>query len=282
MRTSANANAAPARATEAGLFPAIDLDEVNARAGLQTRFDAKYLVTPQTYAAFAARLAEQDDWSCLEIGGRREFRYVSTYFDTPDLRTFQHHRQGRRRRYKIRTRMYSDTGDCAFEVKLEGARNTTAKERLAYQPAHAGHLTWEALVFLEDVLRATYRVAPPTGLVPAATTSYLRHTLVQRSGAARVTLDTGLVCGASGRRVEALPMWAVETKSAAQGGAADRILWSLGARPLRMSKYCMAIAVLHQLAANPWNRALRRWFGEAARRAGPGAGHSPAVLATPA
>ncbi|RNL85697.1 VTC domain-containing protein [Halostreptopolyspora alba] len=253
-----------APATGIGMFPAMDLAEVNARAGLQTRVDAKYLITPRTHAAFVARMAEEDDWSCLEIGGRREFRYVSTYFDTPDLLTFHQHRQDRRRRFKVRTREYADTGECAFEVKLEGARNSTAKERLPHQRAHAGQLTGRAWEFLEDVLRAAYRMPPPSRLAPAATTTYLRHTLVQRSGAARVTLDTGLVCGVDGRWVEALPMWAVETKSAAEGGTADRVLWSLGARPLRVSKYCMATAVLHGIPANPWNRALRLWFGTAA------------------
>ncbi len=263
---TAHACTATPSTAHTGPFPAMGLAEVNERASLQTRVDAKYLVGPETYAEFMARLSRDDDWSSLEIDGLREFRYRSTYFDTPDLLTFHQHRQGRRRRFKVRTREYVDTGECSFEVKLEGARDVTAKSRLPYPRAQAGQLNRQALVFLEDALRGAYRIDPPSGLSPVATTSYLRHTLVQRSGTARVTVDTGLVCGgAQGSNVETLPMWAVETKATTEGGTADRILWSLGARPLRMSKYCMAIAVLHPgISANPWNPALRRWFGPAA------------------
>ncbi|MDA8371224.1 MAG: polyphosphate polymerase domain-containing protein [Nocardiopsaceae bacterium] len=248
------------------LFPGMGLEEVNARAGLQTRIDAKYLLTPDVCAAFLAGLAELGEWSCLEIDGQRRFRYASTYFDTPDLLTYRQHRQGRRRRFKIRTRHYVDTGYCAFEVKLKGAREATDKQRIDHPRAYADRLTGQARRFLEDVLRSTYRMSAPDSLAPAATTSYVRHTLVQRTGAARVTFDTGLVCTApSGQRVEALPLWAVETKSDGSGGAAERLLWSLGARPLRISKYCLATAVLNPgLAANPWNRALHRWFGDRA------------------
>ncbi len=253
-------NAAPTLGVD--LFPGADLEEVNARAGLQTRIDSKYLITPAAYATLVARLAEDDDWSVLEINGRRQFQYISTYFDTPDLLTYRQHRQGRRRRFKIRTRQYADTGDCAFEIKLEGAREATSKQRMPYDREHAVRLTGEARLFLEDVLRGAHRMSPPDRLAPTATTNYLRYTLAQRSGAARLTFDTGLVCSSPRGRIEALPLWAVESKSTGDGSGADRLLWSLGVRPLRISKYCLAIGALTpELAANPWSRAMRRWFG---------------------
>ena len=56
----------------------------------------------------------------LQIDRRRSFDYESVYFDTPDLSTYRAHVQRRRLRFKARTRTYTDSGLCMFEVKLTG------------------------------------------------------------------------------------------------------------------------------------------------------------------
>ena len=66
----------------------------------------------------------------LDIDGRRVFGYESTYFDTPDCEQYRAHRQGRRRRYKVRSRSYVDTGLSMFEVKTKGLRGATVKHRM--------------------------------------------------------------------------------------------------------------------------------------------------------
>jgi hypothetical protein len=249
-------------------FPAVSLAEVLDRAELQTRVDRKYLLPADVFAAFRAGLAGSGQWAALEIDGRREFRYDSTYFDTPDLLTYRQHRQDRRRRFKIRTRSYLDSATSLFEVKLSGTRRGTVKERTPHPFERRGELTAPARAFLTAVLEDAYGEPPPAGLRPAATTRYLRRTLVARTGACRVTCDTGLVCTTAGARVAAVPEWVlVEVKSPGGDTPADRLLRALGARPERLSKYCLAAAVLTPgLACNPWNRPLRRWFGAAAPR----------------
>jgi hypothetical protein len=102
----------------AGL-PAVSLAEVVERSALQARIEHKYLVPLERFAELAARLS--DTHAVLEIDQLRGFAYESVYFDTPDLLTYRQHLQGRRRRYKVRTRAYLDSGDCRFEVKLKGA-----------------------------------------------------------------------------------------------------------------------------------------------------------------
>ena len=101
-------------------------------AALTTRFELKYLVPleacPGPLDRLPARLA------ALDIGGRRIFDYESVYFDTADLALYRH-AQGRRKRYKARTRSYCDTGDTMFEVKLKGRRGQTVKERLGHDYA---------------------------------------------------------------------------------------------------------------------------------------------------
>ena len=45
-------------------------------------------------------------------------------------------------------------------------------------------------------------------------------------------------------------------------GAVDAVLARMGVRPVRMSKYCIGVALLHpDMAANKWNRLLVRHFG---------------------
>ncbi|MFC3521287.1 VTC domain-containing protein [Streptomonospora nanhaiensis] len=290
-----------AETAAAAAFPGMELAEVRARAELQTRRDRKYLVRRDVFLAFLDRLADQGDWSILQIGGMRRFRYSSTYFDTPDLLTFRQHRQGRRRRFKVRTRSYLDTGACTFEVKLEGARDATVKQRREHPFALRDELTDDARAFLAEVLRAGYGVDPPGELIRTAVTAYWRRTLVQRSGTARITCDTGLVCRSEAAAVVADPGWVVvECKSAGPPTAADAVLADLGERPRRISKYCLAAAVLHPgLRANPWRRSLRDWFGtedaespplpparrrpETSRpRAAPGANKAPGVPVAPA
>jgi hypothetical protein len=66
----------------------------------------------------------------------------------------------------------------------------------------------------------------------------------------------------------------VETKSAGRPTSADRVLWSVGHRPVAFSKYSVGLAVLDpSLPANKWNVALRRhlaWTPDRpARRDGP-------------
>jgi Domain of unknown function (DUF4956)/VTC domain len=113
----------------AGLPPA-SLAEVIERSALQARIEHKYLVPLERLAELAARLP--DTYAVLEIDQLRGFAYESVHFDTPDLLTYRQHLQGRRRRYKVRTRAYLDSGDCMFEVKLKGRRAQTIKARLSY------------------------------------------------------------------------------------------------------------------------------------------------------
>jgi hypothetical protein len=243
-------------------LPAIALPDLTQRAALQTRVDRKYLVTTATLAAMMDEIAGST--AALDIDGRRVFGYSSVYFDTDDLLCFREHRQGRRRRFKVRTRSYLDSGDCLLEVKAVGLRGRTVKSRTDHPPAAAGTLTTEGLTFVADAL--DHHPAVPA-LRPSVVTDYHRITLLDRESGSRVTIDLGLRFTGSGDTagsVVAAPQdtVVVETKSAARPGRADRALQRLGARPQSVSKYCVGVALLHpELPANRWHRVLRRHFG---------------------
>ena len=90
----------------------VTLDELNAAAALQTRRDRKYVLTPDELGRL---LADLPPARVLEIDGSRSFAYDSTYFDTPELDAYRLAATRRRRRFKVRTRTYVDTGSCFVE-----------------------------------------------------------------------------------------------------------------------------------------------------------------------
>jgi VTC domain-containing protein len=240
-------------------LPGVGLDEVLSEAALQTRIDRKYLLTPEQFDELGRRIG--GSFSVLDIDGRRVFGYESVYFDTAALDLFRAHRQGRRRRYKARVRTYLDSGACMFEVKLKGRRGETVKHRRPYAVEDRHRLSEEAAEFLSRLLRQEYGESLPD-LEPSVTTCYSRLTLVDLEGGARLTCDVDLVCSRGRENARGSDMILVESKSSGAGSTADAALRQMGVRTISISKYCIAVALLHRhLAANKWNRTLRTHFG---------------------
>lgn len=227
--------------------------EAESRALLQSRFDRKYLVPLGVFDALIRRVAGH--YAVVSDGGARWSPYSSDYFDTPDLSLYRSHLQGRRRRYKVRTRTYSD-GTGVLEVKVKGGRGLTVKERVSYDVP--GVLTPWGHGFVNHIVRSAYGVYAPPVLVRSARTTYQRATLVQRSGSGRFTCDRNLwFCGVPSRSDLVL----VESKSAGPNTAVDHELRRLGIRPVRVSKYCIAVAAhYHGIRCNPWHSVLRELF----------------------
>lgn len=249
----------------------ITLSELQARAELMARIDRSYLVPVGIFADFAARLTDPrrpgGPFQALCINGRRWFGYHSVHYDTPGLQTFHDHRQGCRHRYRIRERLYEDSGERQFEIKLKGRRGETLKRRQPLLPGEAT-LGRGPRGFLASVLHGTYGIAAPGELVPSLVTDYRRATFV--TDGQRVTCDADLVCrdAGTGRSVRADGgLVLVETKSAVTGHLteADRLLHSYGLRAAEFTKYCGAMAALRPgLTSHQWRRAVREAFPRAA------------------
>ena len=171
------------------------LAELNAAAGLLIRVDRKYLVPLATAQGLVDTLAGAA--RVLQIEGRRGFSYASTYFDTPDLDSYLLAAHKHRRRFKIRTRSYLDSGSCFLEVKTRGPRGATVKRRVQCPPLDAGRLTPSGRDFIAS--RLADDVAPPEraqrlaqALEPVLITRYERTTFHLPEESARLTLDTRL------------------------------------------------------------------------------------------
>lgn len=239
----------------------VSLEELNATAALQTRVDRKYAVTPAEAHDLLTALAPTA--RVLEIDGARSHTYSSTYFDTPDLLAFRLTARRRRRRFKVRTRTYVDSGACFLEVKCRGSRGVTVKHR---QPHDDAASLGAGVGFVADRLVATHSGGATPGaraasLTPVLATRFRRTTVLLPD--ARLTADTGLVwtllTGSGGHgRSAVFPLTVVETKSAGSApSSADRILWRAGHRPDRISKFGTGLALLDPtLPDHPWRRLL--------------------------
>ena len=266
------------------------LAELNSAAGLLTRVDRKYLVPLKSAQELVDGLAP--DARVLAIDEQRRFSYASTYFDTPGLEAFMLAARKRRRRFKVRTRTYLDSGLCFLEVKTRGARGTTVKRRMSYHADDASRLTGPGRAFVAACLASTGVTGPAAArdvaaaLRPVLATTYERTTLHLPEAEARATFDTSLtwrrltpaarertavVAGTpqalrpahltaaidDGEPVAVAGLAVVETKNPATPSPADRALWDAGHRPARISKYATGMALLHpELPANRWYRTL--------------------------
>lgn len=272
-------------------MPDVGLDTLCQEAALLHRVDRKYLVEPE-HADSVVRFLASDGARALEIEGNRQFTYVSDYFDTPSLSLYRDAATGRRRRFKLRERVYVDSGLHFLELKTRGKRGVNVKDRHELAPRSlaqcraivsdkAGHSSvplytdpcsfqWVSSMLTERGVAqdSSAAVALIGGLSPVLRSTYQRSTILTPDGS-RVTLDAGLdlmaypdavgegvVARPSSHPTAPLPL-IIETKSVGGVSAADRFLWSEGIRPSRVSKYAVGIAQAYTVSANRWTRTLK-------------------------
>ena len=256
----------------------ITLAELNSEASLLTRIDRKYLVPPGATQEVVNHLAPRAQ--VLQSDGLRHFRYASTYFDTPGLDAYFLAAYKRRRRYKIRTRTYLDSGLCFLEVKTNGSREATVKDRFKYDPDDADRITPDGRLFVIERLVESSTCSLDEAntiaqaLVPVMDSTYSRTTLHLPHDEARATFDTELtwdLFDPDGRRlktgVSVGHLNVVETKNPSTASPTDRLLWRRGHRPARISKYATGMALLYaNLPTNRWNRTIKRDLGRYRRQ----------------
>lgn len=242
-------------------FEPISLADANQVAELQTRVDRKYLVDEATLWELLDDMAPTT--RVLEIDGEFGCEYSSTYFDTDDLALYRAAVQGRRIRYKVRSRTYGDTGPCFLEVKAKGGRGANVKSRIRCRRDERDEITADGLDFITDAVGDAGLAA---ALRPVLRTEYSRTTVIDPIGGTRLTFDRQLRCTDVDGASAVLDGIVVETKSAGAPSAADQWLWRHHVRPTKVSKFGTGLAVLRpELRSNKWHRVINRhWDTEPA------------------
>lgn len=224
-------------------FEPISLEALNAKASMLNRLDNKYVISLDTMQELVPDLAR--DFEVLEIAGTRAFSYETCYFDDTQYSSYFDHHQGRRKRFKVRTRKYSDAGLCFVEVKLKSTRGMTIKKRLPYAPDKHGSLDTQARSFIKASYQELYDDDFRYQFSPVLNMRYKRITLVALAGSERMTIDYDLqFLGNSAAHAIPGDRFIIESKSANANGKADHILRSHHQHPTKAcSKYCVGMGM---------------------------------------
>ena len=227
-------NSAPA--TDADPFALDDFDahalENLDAAALMDRVDTKFVAPIELLPGLLRAMRKQ--YSALEIGGRRSFRYRNDYLDDPGYGFYRAHHAGRASRTKVRGRRYLDAGSAYLEVKRRTNRGRTVKRRMPLPGSS------DSVGFLEGsgVTNARALRAVQRG-------TYRRVALASEARGERLTIDRELAFAdaATGREVR-LGRWMVlELKQARRSRSSPFFGWARerGLRPCPFSKYCMGV-----------------------------------------
>ncbi len=196
----------------------------------------------------------------VEDDGNRLVRCQSVYFDTPDLTCFRRRTAGLRRAHLVRTRTQLDSGRCTLDVEWQTGRGETILKTIPYSRAEQSRITAEGR---GHVAKHWADLATVARLEPIMSTFSRRATFVDAAAGYHVALDLGMGFRQTRAWAEIPGRLAVlDVRSSGVITPADRVLRRSGFQPERFDEYCIGMALLNpDLAANRWNRTLRRHFG---------------------
>lgn len=191
-------------------------------------------------------------YSVIEIEKKRQHHYQSEYFDTEDKMFYMDHHNGRKNRYKIRTRYYTDSQLGFFELKHKNNKGRTQKSRIQYPYAY-GPLTHTALNFVDK------KQINSGGLRPVLRIEYDRFTLVNAQRTERVTIDSN-ICFINGDIKTSIDKLVIAEVKQPEKGKSQFIdvMKCKGIREGSLSKYCMGMALTEQgIKQNNFREKLR-------------------------
>ena len=222
-------------------FTTISLSEMDS-VKLMNRIDSKYLTDEATLVEILADAARVG-YRVLETEGSRISPYDSVYYDTQELRMFLDHHNRRLRRQKVRTRAYVNSGDAFLEIKHKSNKGRTKKKRVPIPLEELND-------FRSDAAAAEYlsghSAFTADMLSPVLETVFCRITLVNPEMTERLTIDTCLRFRNFRTGLETSLQNAVIIELKQDGRTVSemkRILLNHRVKPVRVSKYCIAVTL---------------------------------------
>jgi len=226
-------------------FSWIWLEQLNEKASMLERSENKYIFTLTDLYDSLERLNEE--FEILDIKDKRAFTYETIYFDDEDHVSYKHHHQGKRQRFKVRTRRYVDSDLYFFEVKLKDKWNSTVKKRYVCKSEDHWKITRDSSAFINNFYSKLYKKDFYYNLKSSTKMSYKRVTLVAKAGMERLTIDYDLTFYSDDWSVEYVvpkDFIIIETKSSNWNGIADKIFKEFKHRWTSCSKFCLSKIVL--------------------------------------
>lgn len=218
---------------------------------LMNRTDTKFV----TNIATLRKLLKLAVWQyrAQEIEGKRQARYYTMYFDTPDMQMYTCHHSGHANRQKLRIRSYVDSGLNFLEVKTKNNHRRTRKKRTTmfdFDPlAPARNIAFDSHDYnfkeYDCFLRENLWYKPEI-MGEAIENRFNRITLVNNNKTERLTIDTDLCFHNihTGNDCSLPELAIIELKR--DGLVPSPILALLNElriKPLGFSKYCIGTAL---------------------------------------
>ena len=152
---------------------------------LMDRSEDKFIIPIDWCGDLSKKL--KADYKILEIANERKFRYDNLYFDTPDNICLEDHIRGRKNRFKVRIRSYSNSNISFVEVKSRNVYGRSKKERIQRTSEK-----WDSPFTLEEKEFLSNCVPFARELRPVLYSSYSRFTIANITRGERITFDTNL------------------------------------------------------------------------------------------
>jgi hypothetical protein len=214
----------------------ISLDEM-ADIRLMDRVDLKFVAPVSLLPLFLEDMLPY--FKVQAIDDKRIAPYSTQYLDTPDLKMFVMHQNGKLNRQKIRIRSYIESNLSFLEIKNKNNKGRTSKKRIPVaftQLASIRDLTEEIAFLDENSLFGSHT------LEPALFNNFDRITLVNNKATERITIDLNLSFRnyKTGNEVSLDDLMVLELKQDGWQHSDFRdILFRSRIKPLSFSKYCM-------------------------------------------
>lgn len=220
-------------------YNAISLEEVQ-RAKLMRRVDSKFIITKQQLHYYLLNLTNFYD--VMQINGEQNLTYRTLYYDTPNFEMYTLHHNGKKNRYKIRIREYSETNTFFLEIKFKNNKSQTHKKRIEVDK-NKNSFSKKEEEFIDQ--NSNYSI---DNLEKKLSNTFNRITLVHKTDIERITIDTDIkFCSLGGKIIELDNLCIIEVKQEKFNINSKfmQLLKKEGIRQLRVSKYCTATTILN-------------------------------------
>lgn len=220
-------------------YNSISLQEVQ-RAKLMRRVDSKFIITKKQLNFFLLKLT--DFYDVMQINGEQNLIYRTFYYDTPDFEMYTLHHNGKKNRYKIRVREYSETDTFFLEIKFKNNKSQTHKKRIEIDKNNNSFSDKEERFINKN---SNYSL---DDLEKKLSNTFNRITLVHKTDIERITIDTDIkFCSLEDEIIELNNLCIIEIKQEKFNINSEfmQLLKKEGIRQLRLSKYCTATTILN-------------------------------------
>ncbi len=216
----------------------ISLKEMD-NVSLLNRVDTKFILNFDLLPTLLDSL--KDHYSVLEIEGKRFANYETLYYDYKDLTLYKNHHNGKKNRYKIRRRTYTDSNLSFLEIKFKNNKGKTLKSRMDSPVSSNFNLEEYNFVKANSPIEIDL-------LKYFLTNTFKRITLVSNLNIERVTVDFDISFSKEEKTktLGNLVVVEVKTRKGEKGSDALRFMRDHKISVASFSKYCTGITLLYK------------------------------------